>query len=92
MLRVLGAFNLSEPTTAPAQLLTALLIERSWNGGFAWDGPNAKADHATITQALSWMQFNNEPGWRALSDARVRVGSTIQFTTCTTCGHKSLDS
>jgi hypothetical protein len=42
VLRLLGAFSLNEPTKAPAQLLRAMLLERSTLYD-AWDGPNIAA-------------------------------------------------
>lgn len=42
VLRLLGAFNLSAPAKAPAQLLRALLLERSTLYD-AWDGPDTAA-------------------------------------------------
>lgn len=45
MLRVLGAFNLNSPTSAPAELLRALVLERmpTANLSLHWGGPDSMA-------------------------------------------------
>jgi hypothetical protein len=55
MLRVLGAFGLTAPNTAPAQLLRALGLERhvsSYGYRFVWDGPDAVIQGLKLSKAM----------------------------------------
>lgn len=53
MLRVLGAFNLSSPTTAPAELLRALVLERSPTKSMwmHWGGLDSASWYAKVANA-----------------------------------------
>jgi hypothetical protein len=54
MLRVLGAFKLTGPTTAPAQLLRTLFLERYVSGcNFMWDGPDGVSRGSKLYEAMS---------------------------------------
>jgi hypothetical protein len=53
VLRVLDAFGLDAPTKAPAQLLRALLLERStaYDG---WDGLEAATMHLSVASCFGY--------------------------------------
>lgn len=75
MLRVLGAFNLTGPTTAPAQLLRALALERSNDLGgslLVWDGPNASRAASDLSTALLRLAAAQPDKAAAIREARVR--------------------
>lgn len=72
MLRVLGAFKLSGPTTAPAALLRALGIERqAWL--LLWDGPNAVNECGKVQQAITQLRQVGHPAGAAAKFGLVRV-------------------
>jgi hypothetical protein len=50
---VLDAFGLDAPTKGPAQLLRALLLERS-TAYDAWDGPEAATMHLSVASCLGY--------------------------------------
>lgn len=76
MLRVLGAFNLTSPTTAPAQLLRAMILERSTplshdTVSVVWDGPDSHRDVSLMSAALRCMRVKQPDKAAAISDAHV---------------------
>jgi hypothetical protein len=52
VMRLLGAFGLQGPSKAPAQLLRALLLERSIAYD-AWDGPDAAVLHMSVAGCIA---------------------------------------
>jgi hypothetical protein len=61
MLRVLDAFHLSSPTTAPAALLRALWLERvKWR--LIWDGPDAEGQQKKLELTMKQAQYLGHPG------------------------------
>jgi hypothetical protein len=57
MLRVLSAFNLSRPTSAPAELLRTLVLERmpTANLSLHWGGPDSMALNVKVINTRSML-------------------------------------
>lgn len=71
MLRVLGAFKLSGPTTAPAALLRALGLERQvWP--LLWDGPDAERGRDKLQDVIYKLQYSRDPAGAAVAAGLVR--------------------
>jgi hypothetical protein len=81
MLRVLGAFKLAAPTTAPAALLRALLLERGLADdqyptaavSFVWDGEGAAGVAQEVKTLIRLMEKLLQAG-----DARARELAAAQ--------------
>ena len=74
MLRILGAFNLSSPTAAPAELLRALVLERSPAGSMSlhWGGPGSRAWNNKILDARGGIYHANPAAGTAVGKVRCR--------------------
>lgn len=73
ILRILGAFGLDAPTTAPAQLLRSLLLERHTKYE-VWDGPNTNWLRVLMVDVV--MPASQQANWhldvQSFLQARVR--------------------
>jgi hypothetical protein len=83
MLRVLGAFNLSSPTTAPAELLRALVLERSPTESMwmHWGGLDSASWYAKVANARNGLVWAD----REVGTAVLEVGcshSRLSFMPC----------
>lgn len=72
MLRVLDAFKLTTPTTAPAQLLKVLLLER-WPDVIIWEGRRGGSNAGEqVRRALAKMREAGHPQLEAIAPAQVQ--------------------
>jgi hypothetical protein len=74
MLRILGAFNLSSPTTGLDELLRALVLERSPAGSRSlhWGGPGSRAWNNKILDARGGIYHANPAAGTVVGTVRCR--------------------
>jgi hypothetical protein len=91
MLRVLGVFRLTAPTTAPSQLLRALLLERGLPDerhpaapsiSFVWDGAAAADMAEKLILAMYQLRVAGDAGGADLIQAKVSVASLRKPVVC----------
>lgn len=71
MVRILGAFNLSSPSSAPTQLLRALVVERS-EKCFHWGGADSQTWISRLTRAYATLRSTNPAAANEMSLVRLR--------------------
>lgn len=90
MLRVLGAFKLAGPTTAPAALLRALGLERHAYH-LLWDGPAAVSGRDKLRNAIYQLKYSRDPAGAAVEAGIVSTqpdadGTLLSVCVCVTAG------